>query len=174
VSVYYDTAILTFQLRGAGVQAVAGVMTAVLLIGVLAVVLLALLARRRGAAPEAVLAVTALGLVAAFIALNKVGSPQYLTWYVAPILLGLLVAGRRFAVPAGMVLAAAGLTQLIYPWCYSGVTAPTPWVIAVLTLRNALEVALLAWSLLALRTLPGAAPAPGPAPAAAGAVEART
>jgi hypothetical protein len=70
-------------------------------------------------------------------------------------------------VPAGLVLVAAGLTQLIYPWFYAGVTAPTPWVIAVLTLRNAIEVALLAWSLLALRTLPAAASAPVPAPVGA-------
>jgi len=121
-------------------------------------VLLALLARRRGAEPGAVLAVTALGLVAAVIALNKVGSPQYLTWYVAPVLLGLLVLGRRFAVPAGLVLAAAGLTQVIYPWFYDGVTSPTPWVIAVLTLRNAVELVLLGWCLVVLRTLPGAVP----------------
>ena len=172
VSVYYDTDILTFQIRGAGVQAAADAMNPVLAIGVLALVLLAVLARRRGAAPEAVLAVTALGFVAAVIALNKVGSPQYLTWYVAPVLLGLLVTGRRFAVPAGLVLAAAGLTQLVYPWFYGGVTAPTPWVIAVLTLRNALEVVLLGWCLVALRTLPTTAPAPSPVPAAGEAVRA--
>ncbi|WP_375387756.1 glycosyltransferase 87 family protein [uncultured Amnibacterium sp.] len=156
VTVYYDTDILTYQLRGGGVQAVAALMTPVLAIGVLAVVLLALLARRRGAAPEAVLAVTALGFVSAIIALNKVGSPQYLTWYVAPVLLGLLASGRRFAVPAGLVLAAAALTQLIYPWWYDGVTSPAPLVIGVLTLRNAIELVLLGWCLVALRSMPAA------------------
>jgi len=52
------------------------------------------------------------------------------------------------------VLVAAGLTQAIYPWFYSGVTTPTPWVIGVLTLRNAVELALLAWCLIELRIVP--------------------
>lgn len=154
VGVYYDTDILTFQIRGTGVQAVAAVMTPVLVIGVLVLVLLALLARLRRAADEEVLAVTALGFVSALIALNKVGSPQYLTWYVAPVLLGLLVAPRRFRLPAVLVLVAAGLTQLIYPWYYGGVTAPEPVVIGVLTARNAIEVVLFVWCLVVLRTVP--------------------
>jgi hypothetical protein len=154
VGVYYDTSILTFQLRGDGVQAVADAMTPVLAIGVLVITLLALLARLRRVPPAEVLAVTALGYVSAVIALNKVGSPQYLTWYVAPVILGLLVAPSRFRVPAVLVLVAALLTQLIYPWFYSGVTTPTPWVIGVLTARNGLEVALLAWCLIQLRILP--------------------
>ena len=154
VGVYYDTSILTFQLRGDGVPAVAAVMTPVLAIGVLVVTLLTLLARMRRAAPAEVLAIAALGYVSAVIALNKVGSPQYLTWYVAPVLLGLLVAPARFRLPAVLVLVAAGLTQLIYPWFYGGVTTPTPWVIAVLTIRNLIQVGLLAWCLVQLRLVP--------------------
>jgi hypothetical protein len=154
VGVYYDTSILTFQLRGAGVPEVAAAMTPVLAIGVLVVTLLALLGRMRRAAPMELLAVTALGYVSAVIALNKVGSPQYLTWYVAPVILGLIVSPTRFRVPAVLVLVAAGLTQLIYPWFYDGVTTPTPWVIGVLTLRNLLELALLGWCLVELRLLP--------------------
>ena len=156
VGVYYDTGILTYQLRGTGTQAVADAMTPVLAVGVLVLVLLALLARRRGAEPEAILAVTALGFVSAVIALNKVGSPQYLTWYVAPVLLGLLVAPRRFRVPAVLVLVAAGLTQLVYPWLYGDVIAAAPGAVVVLTVRNALEVGLLVWCLVELRALPAA------------------
>ena len=158
VGVYYDTSILTFQLRGEGVTAVAAVMTPVLAVGVLAITLLTLLARLRRAAPGEVLAIAALGYVSAVIALNKVGSPQYLTWYVAPVILGLVVSPKRFRVPAALVLVAAGLTQVIYPWCYGGVTTPTPWVMAVLTLRNGIELALLAWCLIELRVV---SPEPG-------------
>jgi hypothetical protein len=136
------------------VQAVADAMTPVLAIGVLVITLLALLARLRRVAPTEVLAVTALGYVSAVIALNKVGSPQYLTWYVAPVILGLLVAPGRFRLPAVLVLVAALLTQLIYPWFYSGVTSPDVWVIGVLTVRNGIQLALLAWCLLELRILP--------------------
>ena len=154
VGVYYDTSILTFQLRGDGVNAVAAAMTPVLAIGVIVITLLTLLARLRKAAPAAVLAIASLGYVSAVIALNKVGSPQYLTWYVAPVILGLIVAPGRFRVPAVMVLIAAGLTQAIYPWFYSGVTAPNPLVIGVLTLRNVIEVAVLVWCLIELRIVP--------------------
>ncbi|MFD1721719.1 glycosyltransferase 87 family protein [Amnibacterium endophyticum] len=153
VQVYYDTTILTYQLRGAGVAAVAGAMNPVLLVGVAAVVALALVARARGAAPLPLVAVTGLALVSAVIALNKVGSPQYLTWYVAPILLGLLVDARRFRGVSIAVLVAAGLTQLVYPWWYAGVVVPEPAAIAVLTLRNAIEVGLLGWALVALASL---------------------
>ena len=153
VQVYYDTGILTYQLRGSGVAQVVGALTPVLAVGVLAVVGLALLARFRGADPGLLLAVTSLGLVSAVIALNKVGSPQYLTWYVAPVLLGLLADRRRFRGIAVTVLIAAGLTQVIYPWFYSGVIGTTPWVIGVLTIRNALQLGLLAWSLIALAGL---------------------
>jgi hypothetical protein len=172
VGVYYDTEILTFQLRGAGAQTVADLMTPVLALGVLLVVLLALLARRRGADPSAVLAVTALGFVSAVVALNKVGSPQYLTWYVAPVLLGLLVAPARFRLPAVLVLVTAGLTQLIYPWFYAWIIAPTPWAIALLTLRDALQIALLAWCLIELRVLPGPTRRRSGAPLTEGAVRA--
>ena len=166
VSVYYDTAILTFQVRGQGVAEAAAAMTPVLAVGALTVTVLALLARRRAAAPEELVAVAGLGYVAAVIALNKVGSPQYLTWYVAPLVLGLLVSPRRFRLPAAMALAAAGLTQLVYPWCYGGVVAAAPWAVALLTLRNALEVALLVWALLALRGLRAAVPTVPPPPSA--------
>lgn len=171
-SVYYDTGILTFQVRGDGVPAMIAVMTPVLAVGMVAVLGLGLIARLRGAPAQEVLAITSLGAVSALIALNKVGSPQYLTWYVAPILLGLLTVGARFRAPAVMALVAAGLTQLIYPWFYAGVTTPEPVMISVLTLRNGIEVALLVWSLLALRTVvaearidpdpvPGSQAAPG-------------
>jgi hypothetical protein len=76
------------------------------------------------------------------------------------VLLGLLVAPARFRIPAALVLVAAFLTQLIYPWFYSGVTSPTPWVIGVLTVRNGIQVALLGWCLVELRVLPGAARGP--------------
>lgn len=153
VGVYYDTSILTYQLRGDGVNEVAALMTPVLAVGVVVITLLALLARLKKVAPAELLAVTALGYVSAVIALNKVGSPQYLTWYAAPVILGLLAAPARFRVPAVLVLVAAGLTQLIYPWFYGGVTTPTPWVIAILTVRNLLQLAVLVWCLVELRVL---------------------
>ncbi|MDQ1512487.1 MAG: hypothetical protein QOC59_329 [Microbacteriaceae bacterium] len=156
-TIYYDRAILTFQVTGQGVEATAGVMTAVLAVGVLVVAGLGLLARLRGGDPGEVLALTALGFVAAVIALNKVGSPQYLTWYVAPVLLGLLVAPRRFRVPAVLVLVLAALTQVVYPWFYYELLLLKPVLLATLTLRNLLELVLLGWTLSVLAGLHGPA-----------------
>jgi hypothetical protein len=148
-SIYYDRDILTFQVTGDGVEATSQAMTVVLAIGVLAVVAVALVARLRGAPDAEVLALTALGLVSALIALNKVGSPQYVTWYVAPVLLGLATT-RRFRFPAVLVLVMAVLTQLVYPWFYQLVIEAVPWAIGVLELRNLLELVLLAWTVGAL------------------------
>ncbi|HEY8319973.1 MAG TPA: glycosyltransferase 87 family protein [Amnibacterium sp.] len=163
-SVYYDRDILTFQVAGVGVTQTAAVMTAVLAVGALIVLGLALLARLRGGRDEDVVALTAFGLVSAFLALNKVGSPQYLTWFVAPILLGLLTT-RRFRFPAIVVPIMAVLTQLVYPWGYSLVVNAAPIGIIVLELRNLLEVVLLAWTIGALlrtraETTPGTRPQP--------------
>lgn len=151
--VYFDTRLLTFQVRGAAVDEVGTLMTPVLLVGVLAVVGSALLARRRGVEEVQVLALAAFGLVAALIALNKVGSPQYVTWYAAPVVLGLLAATAVFRGIAVAVLVTAALTQAVYPWYYDPVVATEPWAVGLLTARNALEVALLVWTLAALARL---------------------
>jgi hypothetical protein len=177
-TVYFDRALLTYQVRGAAVDATASWMNLVLAAGVVLVLVLGSLARRRGAAEPPVVALTAFGLVAALIALNKVGSPQYVTWYVAPLLLGLLVDGRRFLPPAVAVPVLAALTQVVYPWCYVRFVAGDPALLAVLAVRNALELGLLGWAVVqlarsALLRSPASAPAPGtpaavPAAASAG------
>ncbi|MDH2445250.1 hypothetical protein QDR37_14955 [Amnibacterium sp. CER49] len=151
-TVYYDQTLLTFQVTGDGVAATAAAMTAVLLAGVLGICALGLVARLRGAPAGEVLAFTSLGLVAAFLALNKVGSPQYLTWFVGPVLLGLLTAPRRFRPTAVLVLLLAALTQLIYPWFYGDVTGLRPPMLAVLTVRDLLELVLLGTAALGLAT----------------------
>ena len=62
-----------------------------LLIGIRAV--------RRGAPVTRILPELSLALVAAFIAFNKVGSPQYVTWLAAPVVIGLVYQGRGFRTP---------------------------------------------------------------------------
>ena len=46
----------------------------------------------------------ALALVLAFIVFNKVGSPQYMTWIIAPLVVGLVVDRRRWWRPAALGL----------------------------------------------------------------------
>ena len=95
----------------------------------------------------------ALLLVAALVATNKVGSPQYIGWFAVPIVWG-LVAGRgsarRFLPVAVAALPMALLTQLVYPGYYDQVLTVQPWILVVLTVRNALEVALLVWAVVAV------------------------
>lgn len=156
-TVYYDRTLLTYQLRGDGVAEAAGAMTAVLALGVLVVLALGLLAVRRRADPPTTIAITALALVSAAVALNKVGSPQYFTWFVAPVALGMLAAPGRFRLPIVLVPILDVLTQLVYPWFYGQVLALDPVLLVLLDLRDLGEFVLLGWCLLALTTLPPAA-----------------
>ncbi|OII07413.1 hypothetical protein BIU96_18770 [Curtobacterium sp. MCBA15_008] len=152
-AVYYDQQILTFEVSGAGTHAAAAVSTPLMAAVVVAGVLLALWAVRRGAHRTEAAPLLALLFVAALVATNKVGSPQYIGWFAVPIVWG-LVAGRpsarRFLPIAVAALPMALLTQIVYPGFYDQVLTVQPWVLVVLTLRNALEVAVLVWSVVAL------------------------
>jgi hypothetical protein len=150
VSVYYDTAILTYQVRGAGVPATAAFATPLLVLAVGAVLVLGILAARRGAAAAELLPALALGFTTALIVANKVGSPQYIGWLAVPVVLGLAVRatgrGMPFTAPAVLTLVIAALTQLVYPFFYDDVLRLQPPILAVLTARNLLLLVLFAWA----------------------------
>jgi hypothetical protein len=147
---YYDEQINTFEVTGPGADAVAALLTPLLGLVVLVIAVLGIVAVRRGAAVTELLAPLSLALVTAFIVFNKVGSPQYMTWLAVPILLGLATHsmghGRPFRLPAALALAAAGLTQLFYPYFYLQLLYLDLPLLVVLTLRNILAVALFIWS----------------------------
>jgi hypothetical protein len=144
-SIYYDQAILTYQVAGGGIDVVIAVMTPLLVAAFLGVVLLGYRAVRRGAATIRVLPTLVLALVLVLIAVNKVGSPQYLTWLIAPVVLGIAWQGRRFLVPAVLSLGLAALTHLVYPYLYWMLLWAWPPMVAVLTVRNVGFFVLLAW-----------------------------
>lgn len=152
--VYYDQRILTWQVTGDGVGVASALMTPLLALVVVAVALVAVIALRRGADPAALFVPFCLALVVSLIAFNKVGSPQFIGWIAVPIVAGLASAatgGRwRFAVPAALAAAAAGLTQLVYPYLYGWLLGLHPLMLVALTVRNALLFALLAWAVHAL------------------------
>ncbi|QNE45371.1 DUF2029 domain-containing protein [Frigoribacterium sp. NBH87] len=146
-TVYYDRDILTFQVAGPGVALAAQATTVVMALVVIAVVLLGLRAVRSGASAPRLLAPLSLGLVTALIVTNKVGSPQFVSWLAVPVVVGLVLqrrGGPSFVVPAALSLVVAGLTQVIYPWCYDSLLAAEPWIVLVATLRGVAEVGLLA------------------------------
>jgi len=149
-TLYYDTNILTYQLRGQGVQTAAEIATPLLALVALALLLLAIVVVRRGASAAELLPPLALAITTALILFNKVGSPQFVTWLAVPIVLGLSTAatGRAtsFRFPAALALVIAGLTQLIYPDLYDQLLALNVWMLLVLSVRNLLYLALLAWA----------------------------
>ncbi|MET4640037.1 glycosyltransferase 87 family protein [Mycetocola sp. 2940] len=145
--IYYDRQILTFQVAGPGSGEAARLMTPLLALAATGAVLAGVLAVRRGASVVRLLPSLALALVLVLIVFNKVGSPQFQTWLIAPVVLGLLYRGRHFAWPAALALGLAALTQLLYPYLYGMLLTATPAMVALLSVRNAGLVVLLAWAL---------------------------
>lgn len=142
----FDPVLLTFQATGPGSAVAAALMTPVMALVMLGAVLLGVRAVRRGAHSTVILAPLVLALVAAFIVTNKVGSPQYQTWLAVPVAIGILMqrrGGGSFVAPAALALVVAGLTQLIYPWNYDALVLAHPWMVALISVRNLLLVALL-------------------------------
>jgi hypothetical protein len=149
--VYYDAGINTFQVAGPGTDVAAAVMTPVLGLVVVLIAGLGIRATRRGAPVTELLAPLALAFVTALIAFNKVGSPQYITWFAVPVILGLATNAtghcRSFRVPAIGALLIAALTQYIYPYLYQNLLGLQPTMLIALSVRNALVVGLMIWSI---------------------------
>ena len=162
--IYYDQQILTFQVAGAGTAAASAAMTPLLALAAAAVLLLGVRAQRRGVGWLALFPPLTLALTVTLIAVNKVGSPQFISWLAAPIILGLVLNGRAWRTPALLALALAALTQLVYPYLYDWLLVAHPLMILVLTVRNLLEFVLLGWALVTLHRLASPAqPASGQA-----------
>jgi hypothetical protein len=79
----------------------------------------------------------------ALIVFNKVGSPQYLIWLVAPVVVGLIFYPRAWRSLALSSLFLVGMTHVIYPYWYGNILMLDPPLIALLTLRNIGLVAVL-------------------------------
>ncbi|MFK4836124.1 hypothetical protein ACI3KY_10380, partial [Microbacterium sp. ZW T2_14] len=144
-AVVYDADLITFQVTGPGMDAVIAVMTPVLVVGMLAIAAVGAFKAWRGASFVALFPPLAAALVLGFIVLNKVGSPQYMTWLVAPVVVGLVLQVRRWWRPAVLTLVLLTLTQLIFPFWYDAILALMPAGVALLVVRNVLLVGLFAW-----------------------------
>ena len=162
--VYFDNDILTWQLKGTGVDIASAIMTPMLLVAVVVVASLGIVARRRGASATAVLAPLVLALLAGLIAFQKVGSPQFISWLAVPVILGLLVSldghGPSFRAPAAILVITAALTQTVYPYLYGYVISLHAPLLLVLTARNVLLFVLLGWAVSALIRAPHWTPPP--------------
>ncbi len=154
--VYYDQGLLTWQVRGPGVDIASMLMNPLMMLVVAAITVLALFAVRNRVSVQDLLPPLSLAYVVAIIAFNKVGSPQYITWLSVPVILGLATnavgRGRSFRIPAVLVLVLAGLTQLVYPYFYHYVLGLNPAMLVVLTSRNLIYFVLLGWAVGSLWT----------------------
>ncbi|MFT4235440.1 MAG: glycosyltransferase 87 family protein [Microbacterium sp.] len=152
--VYYDQHILTFQVTGSGIDTVIALMTPLMVIALAAILVLGFLQAARGAHYRSLLPPLALALVLGFIVFNKVGSPQYQTWLIAPVVLWLIVDRRRAIRPALAVVWVLLVTQIIYPLTYTYVMAPTIGAVILLTARNLALVGILWWMVVRLVRVP--------------------
>ncbi|MGO2470067.1 MAG: glycosyltransferase 87 family protein [Microbacterium gubbeenense] len=152
--IYYDREILTYQVSGSGVELVAQLLSPFMAIVVAGICAIGVWRVRAGSAVRAVLPPLALALVVALIVCNKVGSPQFQTWLVAPLVLWLVWDRASANGPAFLSLVAAGLTHLVYPVFYHHVLASDTVAVTVLGMRNALVVALGVWAVVSLWRTP--------------------
>ena len=153
-AIRYDDEIVTFQVVGPGVEGVIAAMTPVLLAGMLAIAVVGAVKAWRGAGYASLFPALAGALVLGFIVLNKVGSPQYLTWILAPLVVGLVLDRRTWWRPAALTLVILVATQLIFPFFYDAILTLVPAAVGLLVLRNVLLVALFGWVLVLLARVP--------------------
>ena len=159
VAITYNTAINTFEVTGPGTVPVNAALDSMLLIGLVVLAALIWRARRRGS--HALLA-SALATSALLIVLNKVGSPQFISWLAPPVAVALCrvsddVAPRpprerwhSWPVIATLVLVTAALTQAVYPFGYNGVVGAELGMGLVLATRNLLLVVVLVMGVVAI------------------------
>ena len=142
-SVGYSFEILTFQVEWPAVPFVSDVLTPIMLLTVASISGLAVLKASRGGAFARLFPPLALSLVTALIVTNKVGSPQFQTWLIAPMVLWFVYDRTRARVPAVIVLVLCGLTCLIYPLTYDALLRVEFVPVLQLTVRNLLLIVLL-------------------------------
>jgi hypothetical protein len=152
----YSFDILTFQIIAPGADAVSVVLTVIMIAAVAAVVTLGVVRARAGAAWQRLLPALALALVVTLIVTNKVGSPQFATWLIPPVILWIVFDRPRAQSPTVLVLVLCALTFAIYPLTYDALLRAEPAAVLIVTVRNLLLVVLLIHSVQAVIRAPRA------------------
>jgi hypothetical protein len=139
----YSYDILTFQIIAPGADAVSSALTVVMIVVAAGILVLGVLRARAGAAWQRLLPPLALALVTGLMVTNKVGSPQFHTWLIAPVVLWFVFDRARAQTAALLVLVLCALTFTIYPLTYDGLLRAEALPILLVSVRNALLVVLL-------------------------------
>ena len=144
--------IYTFEIDGRGTELVAGLLTVVQVFLLLGIVALVLSHRRSvGTVSGASFGYVLLAVVALLISVNKVGSPQFVSWLAVPLVAMVLVNGQRSTtVIVALIGSIATLTHVIYPYVYFAFLELRTIPLVLITIRNFGEIALLITALVAL------------------------
>lgn len=154
----YSFEILTFQISAPGVDAVTAALTPLMVLAAVVITAIGAVKAVRGASFVRLFPPLASSIVVVLIVANKVGSPQFQTWLIAPLVLWIAVDGLRARVPAILVLTLCALTCLVYPLSYDALLRAELLPVLILTLRNALLLVLLAVGIRALVRVPARRP----------------
>ena len=130
-----DVTTLVNVYRSDGLEHSAADVLVILFAALLCVVVAAFAVAAHASREPRTLVLAALGSVAAFAALGKVLSPQFLVWTVP---LGALAFAWRMHLLAGVVAAATVLTLVEFPSRYFDFVAREPFPVAVVAFRDAL------------------------------------
>ena len=134
--VYYDNAIVTFQVTGSGVTEVANLMT-LIQFGALAItIFLGFRAKKRGADVNTLFAWMFLTATMDLLVFNKVGSPQYQLWVVGAVLFGILAKTANWKPMVWVTIITSGITWLIFPIFYGSLLDGQPLGVGLLVLKN--------------------------------------
>lgn len=150
----YSLDILTYQVIAPAAPAIAAAMTPLMVLAFGGILVLGVVRARAGARPQRLLPPLALALITALIVTNKVGSPQFTVWLIAPAMLWIVFDRARAHAPAALVLLLCALTFSVYPLTYAGLLAADALPVLLLTVRNGMLVVLLVVALRAVLRTP--------------------
>ncbi|BDZ38707.1 hypothetical protein [Microbacterium suwonense] len=150
----YSPVILTFQIAAPGADAVSAALTPLMVAVIAGLLLLGVLRAGRGVPWQRLLPPLALALIAGLIVTNKVGSPQFQTWLIAPVILWIVFDRTRARTATVLVLLLCALTFVVYPLVYDQLLRADLLAVLVLTVRNLLLVVLLAHAVRAVLRAP--------------------
>ena len=141
--VYYDNAILTFQVSGIGVAEIASIMT-LIQFGALAITMyLGWRAKRNGVDTNTLFAWMFLTATMDLLVFNKVGSPQYHLWVIGAVMFGLILGTKKWKPVVWITLITSAISWLLFPIFYGSLLNGAPLGVALTILKNLCFIALL-------------------------------
>lgn len=151
-TIAFSPDIYTFEISGSGTSTVAGALTILQLVVLVAIVGLLVVHRRStGDVTTSAFGYALLAVIAVLVTANKVGSPQFVSWFAVPLVALVLVEGSRIsATVVAVVGSIAVLTHVVYPYAYFAFLELRTVPLALLSARNLLEVVLVVIAIVAL------------------------